>query len=155
MTQMTAKAGRKKHGKIAIDALYREFLQLHDQRVFEGQNVDKLTRAQKRAALRAISMIKEKRCGTIKGRTVADGRPQRALYRKEETSSPTVSTDALMMSVMIDAKERRDVATADVAGAHLHARLEDFTLLKLEGEAVDIMCAVCEEYKKFVTYENG
>jgi hypothetical protein len=155
MTQMTAKAGIKKHGKVAIDALYQEFLQLHDLGVFEGQDADGLSREQKRAALRAISMIKEKRCGRIKGRTVADGRPQRAMYTKEETSSPTVSTDALMMSIMIDAKERRDVATADVAGAYLHAKLDDFTLLKLEGESVNIMCDVCEKYRKFVKVENG
>jgi hypothetical protein len=112
-------------------------------------------KSQKRAALRAISVIKEKRCGKIKGRTVADGRSQRALYTKEETTLPTASTDALMMSVMIDAHECRDVATADVAGAYLHADLEDFTLLKVEGESVDIMCSVCEEYEEFVTYEHG
>ena len=38
----------------------------------------------------------------------------------------TVSTDALMISLMIDAKERRDVATADVEGAYLHADMEEF-----------------------------
>jgi hypothetical protein len=154
-TQMSAKAGIKKHGKVAIDALYQEFLQLHDLGVFEGQDASKLSKEQRRAALRAISVIKEKRCGRIKGRTVADGRPQRSLYTKEETSSPTVSTDALMMSIMIDAHEKRDVATADVAGAYLHAELDDFTLLKLEGDSVDIMCDVWEEYKKFVIFENG
>jgi hypothetical protein len=36
------------------------------------------------------------------------------MYEKSETSSPTVSTDSLMYSVMIDAKEGRDVATADM-----------------------------------------
>ena len=36
-----------------------------------------------------------------------------------------------MMSIMIDAHERRDVATADVAGAYLHADLEDFTFLRI------------------------
>ena len=46
-----------------------------------------------------------------------------------------------MISLMIDAKERRDVATADVEGAYLHADIEDFVLLKLVGEAVDIICA--------------
>lgn len=152
--QMTAKAGIKKHGKVAIDALYQEFLQLHDLDVFEGLHPDKLTKEQKRAALRAISVIKEKRCGKIKGRTVADGRAQKDLYTKDETASPTVSTDALMMSIMIDACEGRDTATADVAGAYLHADMDDFTILKIEGESVDIMCDVCEGYKKFVTYEN-
>jgi hypothetical protein len=74
-------------------------------------------------------MMKGKRCGKIKGRTVANGRPQKVLYTKDETSSPTVSTDALMMSVMIDACEHRDMATAEVAGAYLHTSLEDFVFL--------------------------
>ena len=76
-------------------------------------------------------------------------------YTKEETTSPTVSTDALMISLMIDAKERRDVATADVKGAYLHADMEEFVLLKLFGEAVNIMCQVNPKYEKFVVIENG
>jgi hypothetical protein len=155
MTQMSAKAGIKKHGQVAVDALFEEFSQLHDLGVFLGQDANKLTRTEKKASLRAISVIKEKRCGRIKGRTVADGRPQRQLYTKEETSSPTVSSDALMMSLLIDANEGRDVATAVVAGAYLHAELDDFTLLRMEGESVDIMCDVSEEYRNFVCYENG
>jgi hypothetical protein len=155
MTQMTAKAGIKKHGKVAIDALFNEFSQLHDLGVFLGQDEKLLSKAQKRGALRTISMIKEKRCGKVKGRTVADGSQQRDLYTKEETSSPTVSTDALMLTLLIDAMEGRDVATADVAGAYLHAKMKDFTLLKMEGESVDILCDVSDEYKKYVCYENG
>ena len=155
MTQMTANAGIKKHGQVAIDALFQEFSQLHDLGVFEGQDARKLTDAQKRAALRAISMIKKKRCGKIKGRAVADGRSQRNLFTKEQTTSPTVSTDALMLSILIDALERRDVATADVAGAYLHAHMKDFTLLKVEGPSVDKLCDVSPEYKKFVCYEDG
>jgi hypothetical protein len=145
MTKMTAKAGIKKPGQVAIDALTQEFLQLQNQDVFDGKHVGELTKTQKKAALRAISVIKEKRCGKIKGGTVADRRPQEALYTKDETSSPTVLTDALMMSVMIDICEDRDVAIADVTGAYLHAFLDDFTLLKLEGESVEIMCSVCEK----------
>jgi hypothetical protein len=113
------------------------------------------TKAQTRGALRAVSVIKEKRCGKIKGRTCADGRTQRDLCTKDETSSPTASTDALMMSLLIDAKERRDMATADAAGAHLHADLKDFTLLRAEGESVYGMCAVSEEYKKYIVREHG
>jgi hypothetical protein len=100
-------------------------------------------------------MIKEKRCGKIKGRTVAGGRPQQKIYSKEQTSSPTVSTDALMMSILINAQERRDVATADVTGAYLHADMEDFALLKMEGESVGMMWNVSPEYRKFVHIKNG
>ena len=42
---------------------------------------------------RELYIIKEKRCGKIKGRTCADGRSQRSLYSKAETSSPTISND--------------------------------------------------------------
>jgi hypothetical protein len=149
MTQMTAKAGIRKHRQVAIDALFQEL------GVFLAQDGTKLTRTAKKGALRAINMIKEKRCGKIKGRTVANGSLQRQLYTKEETTSPTLSTDALMITILIDASEGQDVATADVAGAYLHAKMEDFTLLKMEGESVDIMCNVCNEYKAFVCYKNG
>jgi hypothetical protein len=60
-----------------------------------------------------------------------------------------------MIALMIDAKERCDVARADVEGAFLHANLEDFVLLKLVGEAVDIMCQVNPKYENFVVIENG
>ena len=41
------------------------------------------------------------------------------MYDKSQTASPSVSTDALTLSIMIDAKEARDVATADVVAAYL------------------------------------
>ena len=78
-----------------------------------------ITATQKREALRAINLIKEKRCRKLKGRTCADGSTQRNYCTKEQTSSPTVSTDALILSIIIDAYEKRDVATADVVGVYL------------------------------------
>jgi hypothetical protein len=63
-------------------------------------------------------------------------------YTKEEISSPTVSNDALMLSILIDAWECRNVTTTDVTGAYLHTNLKDFTLLKMEGASVDIMCDI-------------
>jgi hypothetical protein len=33
--------------------------------------------------------------------------------------------------------------------------MDDFTILKMEGQSVDIMCDVCKDYIKFVCYENG
>jgi hypothetical protein len=58
-----------------------------------------------------------------------------------------VSTDALLLPLMIDAKENRDVATADVAGAYLHA--------EMDGASAGIMCDVFKGYRQFVCYENG
>ena len=90
-----------------------------------------LTSQQKRQALRAINLIKEKICSKLKGRTVAGRRPHRGPYSKDERAFHNVSTDALMISVLIYVWEKRDVATADVNGEYLHAKMDDFTTLKL------------------------
>jgi Reverse transcriptase (RNA-dependent DNA polymerase) len=60
-----------------------------------------------------------------------------------------------MYSIIIDAKKRRDVATADVVGANLNADIDTFTVMKLTGEAVDIMVQVHNKYSNFVTKENS
>lgn len=155
MNQMTATAGIKKHGQAAVDAIFKEFAQLDDKSVFEPVDAATLNRAQKKAALRSVNLIKEKRSGELKGRSCADGSSQRNLYTKEETASPTISTDALMLTLSIDAHENRDVATADVVGAYLHASMPDYVLVKLVGDAVAIMVSVNPGYAIFVVMEGG
>ena len=59
------------------------------------------------------------------------------------------------MSLIIDAREGRDVAIADVVGAYLLANMKDYVLVKLTGKTVDIMCGVSKDYERFVATENG
>jgi len=125
---------------MAINVLFSEFCQLDDKTVFDPMDAKLLSKEQKAAALHAINLIKEKRSGVLKGQTCADGSRQRMMYTKEETTLPTISTDALMLSLIIDAFEQFNVATADVVGAYLNAEMLDFILLHLTGETVDIMC---------------
>ena len=154
--QMPAKKGIEKHGQVAVDAMLKEFSQLDGMSVFEGIDVSTLTTAQKKEALRAIKLIKEKRCGTVKRRAVADGRAQRGKYDKNNISSPTVTNEGqLMMSLIIDAMEKQEVVTADVPGAYLHAEMGNFTILKLTGEMVDIFCQMNKKYEQYVTIEGG
>ena len=94
----------------------------------------------------------------MKGRTcAADGSSQRKYVPREEASSPTLSLEALVGILLINAYEERDTAIFDVPGAYLHAKIPDdkFAILKIEGEFVDIMCDVNPEYKDDVRYENG
>lgn len=58
--QMSAKAGLKKHGERAWQALLKELHQLKDLDVFKVVHASTLTEQQKREALRKISVIKEK-----------------------------------------------------------------------------------------------
>jgi hypothetical protein len=59
------------------------------------------------------------------------------------------------MSLLIDAHEGRDVATADVVGAYLRAYMNEEVIMKFCGEFVDILLGMKPEYKEFVIYENG
>jgi hypothetical protein len=154
-TQMSFKEGLKRYGKEAEAALMKEFAQLEDLNVYEAVNARLLSKEQRRGALRAINLIKEKRTGQIKGRTVADGSVQRTLYDKADTASPTIATDALMLSIIVDAYEGRDVATADIAGAYLKAYMKDFVLMKFSGPTVKVLCGLNPKHKPFVVLENG
>jgi hypothetical protein len=71
------------------------------------QPVDKkeLSREERQRALNYHMFLKEKRCGKIKARGCADGRKQRLYKSKEETSSPTVSSEALFLTLAINAQE--------------------------------------------------
>ena len=110
----------------------------------------------RKAALHAIDLIKEKRTGKLKGRTVADGRKQRPLYDKHEISSPALSQDGFMASLAIDAQEERFLGFADVVGAFLTSDQEDFVAVKFQGPAVDALLHVNhEKYHKFVVKEKG
>ena len=59
------------------------------------------------------------------------------------------------MNLIIDTKEVRNVATADVAGAYLKVKMKDFVLVKLLGREVDIICEASMEYEKYVCIDNG
>ena len=121
MTQHGLKKGLKEFGDAAVDAVLKELKQLHDRQVIEIHDPASMTRDQKNAALHYLMFLKKKRCGRIKGRGCADGRKQRIYTTKEEASSPTVAIESVMLSCVIDAQEKRDVATIDIPGAFMHA----------------------------------
>jgi Reverse transcriptase (RNA-dependent DNA polymerase) len=153
-TQMTAQKGIKKHGQSAMDALRKEFEQFRVMDVLEPLDPFQLSDELKSESLRALSVIKEKRDGRLKGRTVADGSAQKGKFSKSETGSPTAASDVVILTSMIDAYENRDVAVADVTGAYLHAHMKDFISMRFTGWAVDLLCEVNPEYTPFVTNEG-
>ena len=83
-----------------------------------------LTPLEKKKALPAVNLIKEKYGGVLKGRTCADGSGQRKYLKQDETVvSPTAGLESLCVSLLVDAYEGRDVATYDAPGAYLQAEL--------------------------------
>ena len=132
----------------------KELDQLHVRKVLKPTK--NLNCKERRDALQYLMFLKEKRNGIIKARGCADGRKQRAFTTKEEASSPTVSIESVMLSCVIDAKERRDVATVDLPGAFMQADMEDTVHMKLEGKMAELLVK-CDPklYREYVQMENG
>ena len=52
-------------------------------------------------------------------------------------SSPTLSSDGLIVTTAIDAHEEIDVATMDISSAFLHAINDEHIIMLLKGKAVE------------------
>ena len=148
--QLTARRGIQKYGQRAVDAIKSECEQMNNKRVFIPKKYHELTSAQRRRAMRAITMVEEKKTGTIKGRTVADGSMQRIYIDAAEAASPTVTTEAVLITCAIEAAEHRVVAVTDISGAFLQADMDDVVHVVYENEMVDLMIETDEKYKKYV-----
>merc|ERR1712232_698096 len=70
---------------------------------------------------------------------------------KEDATSPTVSIKSVILTSIIDAKEHRDIAVADIPGAFLHAKMDDYVIMVFCGAMVEWMLEISyETYKPFV-----
>mmetsp|Transcript_13911 Transcript_13911/g.26194 ORF Transcript_13911/g.26194 Transcript_13911/m.26194 type:complete len:735 (+) Transcript_13911:3-2207(+) len=157
LTQMSGAAGLKKHGKDGEKQLVREFTQFKNMEVMEAVDPDKLTPEQKQEALGMVSVMQEKRDHTpedpnLRYRACANGSKQRGCYAKEETTSPALSPDSNMLTMMNDAMEGRDVAIADVVAAYLNALMDEFVAMKITGREAELVCELNPEWKEHLRY---
>ena len=156
-TQYGIKQGIKKFGDAGKKYVVSELTQFHDRKVGTPKNPKFLTGKQRRRALQYLMFLKKKNDGKIKSRGCADGRSQRNYIPKEDTSSPTVNTESILISCLIDALQGRDVATVDIPGAFMHADMKGETVhVKLEGLMARIMVEIDpKNYEPCLVTENG
>ena len=130
--------------------------QLHDRKVMQPVSQKDLSPEQKKEALGYLIFLKKKRCGTIKGQGCADGRNQRAYITKEQSTSPTISTEAVFLTAVVDAWENRKVTVFDVPGAFMQVDLDELVHVHFRGEMVDKLLEIDHElYSSYVTEEKG
>ena len=157
------KRGIKTFGQRAKDAAFGEMKQLHERAAFVPIDVSKLSPKERRRAMRSLIFIVEKRDKSIKARNVADGSTQRAYVPKEQATSPTALTESILMTATIEAKEGRDVMTADIPNAFIQSDIDEHNkkpgeriIMKITGVLVDILVQLDPDlYGPYVTYENG
>jgi hypothetical protein len=107
-----------------------------------------------------LIFLVEKRDGRIKARACANGSTQGDYFNTEEAASPTVSTESILLTATFDAKEERDVMSADIPNAFAQTEMEsnadERVMMKTRGTLVDMLVALDSElYEKFVVDENG
>jgi hypothetical protein len=143
---LSVNAGLKKWGNDAKTALSDELKLFIKEEVFVG--VKNPTEAQKNSALRMHCFIVQKRDGRIKARAVEDGRLQER-YMEEETYSPTVQLESIMLSSLVYAYERRHIRTIDIKGAFLKANVpEDLKLIvKMDRQLAEPMNELRPDFK--------
>ena len=160
--QYSLKTGLKNFGLRGEEAASKELDQLHQRNCFNPIDVALLTPSEKKKAQMALMFLTEKRDGSVKGRMVYNGKPTREWLSKDDAASPTASLEAIMLTAVIDAKEGRDVMTADIPNAFIQTKLpdikdgEDRVVLKITGVLVDLLVQMAPEvYGPYVVLENG
>jgi hypothetical protein len=152
-------AGLKKFGTRGKEAAHKEMKQLHDRKVWKPVKITELTAREKKRAMESLIFLTEKRDGIIKGRICANGSTQRPYTPKEEAASPTAATEAIMITGVIDAKQKRDVMTLDVPNAFVQTEIpqrSERIIMKIRGPLVDILVNINPAmYKDFVVQEGN
>jgi hypothetical protein len=126
--QYHANKGLKVFGERGREAVMKEMKQLDDLEVIQPGNWSEYTAEQRRTALPYLMLLTEKRDESVKARGCADGSKQEM---DRENISASVSADALFITLVIDAMEGRDIATADIPGAFLQTDAKPGTYMKI------------------------
>ena len=76
---------------------------------------------------------------------------------KEDTSFPTVATEALLLTCLINTMECCDVATVNISGAFMQADMDDKeeTYMKIKGQTINILNRLDLTFYKKHVEENG
>jgi hypothetical protein len=119
MQQLLVKSALREWGDDVRAAGEKEVNQLDWRETFIPRQMSELTAEQRTKILQSHMFIGQKQTGETKARMVAGGNTQRGHGTKEELSSPTVSTEAVLLTLIVDARKGRDVALIDIPNAFI------------------------------------
>ncbi len=76
-------------------------------------------------------------------------------WSKQDTTLPTVATESVFITAVIDAHEGRGVACFDILGAFLHADVDEDITMVLKGRLAELMVQVAPNlYRKYITVDK-
>ena len=125
MAQLSLNTGMKSwKGKWQAEA-QSETKQLHFRDTFKQNHYRDLNEHQEKSILDYHMFLEESRDGTTKFISVAGAKKQRNFISKEYSSSPTVATESVILSCIIDAEKERNVAAIDISNAFIRTQVEN------------------------------
>jgi hypothetical protein len=154
MQQVLVKSALREWGDNARAAGEKEANQLHWRDMFVPRQMSELTLEQQTKILQSHMFIGQKGAVETKARMVAGENTQRGHVTKEESSSPTVSTEAVLLTLIVDAQEGRDVAVIDIPNAFIQTQVDDANdrfIICITGVIVDWLVKVAPKvYASYV-----
>ena len=139
MKQYSLKAGWKKLGDSGEEAVIKELNQVHNMETFFTMDPEELSHDQQVKAVGSLMFLKENLNGKLKWRSCANRSKQHIYIDKEYATSPTASTESLLITETIDAHERRNVAILETSGVYLHTETDEDFIMVLEGVLTALM----------------
>ena len=116
---------------------------------------NKMSHEKRKQTLESHMFLKEERDGTIKGITVAGGNNQRDFISKEYASTPTVATESVLLTCLVDAEIYRYVTVFDIPNAFIHTHVQhkkDMDIINIRGVLVHILLEIAPDiYESYVT----
>ena len=113
-----------KFGAKGEKVVYEEMEQLHKRQTFKPIDPRSVNKNIYDKALESLIFIKGKDDGRLKGRACADGRKQQKSSEKDEATSYTACLESIFLTGVIEAKEEREVAVADIPNIFVQTSME-------------------------------
>jgi hypothetical protein len=107
-----------------------------------------LTADQCKKVLESHIFVERKQDGVLKARQVAGGNKQWGYIMKEDARSPTVSSEAVILTCIVDANENREVAIVDIPNAFIQTVVEDEkdrAFIRIRGPLVNILVSIAPD----------
>ena len=105
LQQYGLEKGIKKFGQKGKDAALKELEQMHNRECFVPVSVSELNNTERKKAQMALAFLTEKRSGNMKGRMVYNSKPTREWLNKQDSASPTVTLESIILTGVIDTHE--------------------------------------------------
>jgi len=115
------KVGIKKFGEQGRKA---EMKQIHDRVVFHPIRIINMSGTERKHAMESLMFLVQKKCGSIKAITCANGSTHHQYITKNEATSLTVSHEATITTEVIEAKQQCDIMTAVISNAFVQMDID-------------------------------